>query len=262
MKKMIGKLSTFTLGAIVGITVTAGTAVGAAAYLKATQSNVKIVVDGTQAKLSDSPLNVNGKLYLPVRDTANAMGYSVESVTSSQVSLKEGVSASSTTASNGTKTDSNNGSSGTIVTTPSVSNNSNSTNTSSKKVSNLKETYSTDGKLDADKLRTALNNGTLGVNDQDSNTGKTLLMFVIEENNYEAFKAINRNALDVNVQQNDGKTALHVSVIEQNDFYFGEVLERKPNAKIKDNNGKIAFDYAEKNSSFNMALNAYMLFNK
>ncbi|WP_336764960.1 stalk domain-containing protein [Paenibacillus sp. USHLN196] len=255
MKKMISKMSTFTLGLIVGVTFTGATAVGAATYLKATQSSVKIVVDGTQAKLSDSPLNVNGKLYLPVRDTANAMGYSVESVTSSQVSLKEGIAASSTT--NSGSTGSNNSSSGTTtVTTPS---NNNNNSTSSKKVNNLKETYSTDDKLDAEKIRTALNSGTLGVNDQDNDTGKTLLMFVIEENNYEAYKAIKRNALNVDIQDKQGNSALHIAILESNVFYFGELLDLKADATLKNKSGKRPIDLTEKNSSEQIMLKGYMM---
>lgn len=233
MKKLASRLPTFMLGAVVGVTLTAGTAVGAATYLKATQSNVKLVVDGSQAKLSESPLNVNGRLYLPVRDTANALGYSVESVTSSQVSLKEGVTTSNITT--------NNGSTGT-TTIP------NTSTTTSKKVKNLKETYSTDGKLDATKIRTALNNGTVDVNAQDSDSGKTLLIFVIEEDNYEAFKAINRNALDPDVQDNKGKTALMFSILEKSKFYFGEIIDMKPDITISDDEGKKAIDYAEQGS--------------
>lgn len=254
MKKLVSKIPTFMLGAIVGITLTGATAVGAATYLKATHSNVKIVVDGTQAKLSDSPLNVNGKLYLPVRDTANAMGYSVESVTSTQVSLKEGVSASNTT--NNGSTASNDSSSGTNATNPSTNNN----NSTSKKVNNLKETYSTDGKLDADKIRTALNSGALDVNAQDSsNGGNTLLMYVIEEDNYEAYKAIKRNALNVDVQRDDGKTALMLTVINKNDFYFGEMTNLKADATIKDISGKQAIDYTGDNSTEQRYLKIYMM---
>ncbi|WDQ34981.1 stalk domain-containing protein [Paenibacillus marchantiae] len=257
MKKMFTKLPTFLLGAVVGITLTTGTAVGATTYLKATQSNVKIVVDGTQAKLSDSPLNVNGRLYLPVRDTANAMGYSVESVTSTQVSLEKGSTTNSTT-----NTGSTGSQSGSAI-VPSQSSDNNTSTTTSKKVKNLRETYSTDEKLDAEKIRTALNNGTLDVNAQDStNGGNTLLMYVIEEDNFEAYKAINRNALDVNVQRDDGKTALMLSVIENSSFYFGEVINKKPDTKLKDNSKKTALDYAENNSSLRVDLNAYMLFNK
>ncbi|MGV2887918.1 stalk domain-containing protein [Paenibacillus taichungensis] len=256
MKKMIGKLSTFTLGAIVGITVTAGTAVGAASYLKATQSNVKIVVDGTQAKLSESPLNVNGKLYLPVRDTANAMGYSVESVTSTQVSLKEGTSTSNGT--NNGSTGSNDSSSGTTVTNPSTNNN----NSTSKKVKNLKETYSTDDKLDAEKIRTALNIGTLDVNAQDSTDGNSLLHYVVLEDNYEVFRAINRNALNPNLQNNQGQTALMLAVINDKGQLYGEIRDLKPDVTIKDKSGKQVIDYADPNSTYYSSLRAYMLFNK
>ncbi|WP_339236234.1 stalk domain-containing protein [Paenibacillus sp. FSL R5-0517] len=252
MKKLASKIPTFMLGAIVGITLTAGTAVGATAYLKATQSNVKLMVDGSQAKLSDSPLIVSGRLYLPVRDTANAMGYSVESVTSFQVSLKESVTTNSTT-----NTGSTGGQSGTVVTTPS---NNNSNTTSIKKVKNLKETYSTDGKLDAEKIRTALNNGSLGVNAQDSsNGGNTLLMYVIEENNYEAYKAIKRNALNVDVQRDDGKTALMLTIINKNDFYFGEMTSLKADAALTDKTGKQAIDYADDNSTEQRYLKIYMM---
>ncbi|PIH57173.1 hypothetical protein CS562_22555 [Paenibacillus sp. LK1] len=240
------------LGAIVGVVATAGSVAGAATYFKATQSSVKIVVDGTQAKLSDSPLNVNGKLYLPVRDTANALGYSVESVTSSQVSLKEGTSTSqSTTNSNIT-----NGQNSSNSITPSSSNNT----TTSKKVNNLKETYSTDDKLDAEKLRTALNNGTLDVNSVDSVTGNSLLHLVILENNFEAYKAIKRNALDPNIQNNEKQTPLHLAVISNNSFFRGELLDNlKVDASLKDSNSKQAIDYTEKGSSDYYRLQIYMM---
>lgn len=251
MKKILTKLPTFMLGAIVGIAVTAGSAVGAATYFKATQSNVKVVVDGTQATLSVSPMNIGGKLYLPVRDTANAMGYSVESVTSSQVSLKESSNSSNTTTSTSNSS-----------TTTAPSNSTNANTTASKKVKNLKETYSTDDKLDAEKIRTALNSGTLGVNDQDSNSGKTLLFYIIEENNYEAFKAINRNALDINIQDSQGNTVLHTAILNKSPFYFGEILDKKPKVDLKNKDGKTAYDLTEKNSSEQIALNAYMIFNK
>ncbi|RPK29381.1 ankyrin repeat domain-containing protein [Paenibacillus xylanexedens] len=254
MKKIFGKLSTFTLGMIVGITVTAGTAVGAATYLKATQSNVKIVIDGTQAKLSDSPINVNGRLYLPVRDTANAMGYSVESVTSSQVSLKEGTTVSTTT--NSGSNGSNNSSSGTTVTTPSNTNNT----STSKKVNNLKETYSTDGKLNAEKIRTALNDGTLDVNAQDSNDGNTLLHYTIIENNFEAYRAIKRNALNVNIQNAQGETPLMVAISTDNRFYFGELLDGfGADVYLKTNSGKTALDISEKGSTYHDSIRFVIL---
>ncbi|MCP1185101.1 ankyrin repeat domain-containing protein [Paenibacillus sp. 1781tsa1] len=246
MKKILSKLPTFMLGAIVGVAVTAGSAVGAATYLKATQSNVKIVVDGAQAKLSESPLNVNGKLYLPVRDTANAMGYSVESVTSSQVSLKDSSASSSSTTPPVNSTSS----------TPSNSTNTNTT--ASKKVKNLKETYSTDGKLDAEKIRTALNNGTLDVNAQDSTSLQTLLMMAIDENNYEAYKAIKRNSLNVDLQDINGMTALHLVAQKEDRFYFGELKSLSADPEIKNNDGKKAIDLVKDGAAMYDLLRIYM----
>ncbi|MGM1044892.1 MAG: stalk domain-containing protein [Bacillota bacterium] len=244
MKKLASKLPTFLLGTIVGITLTAGSVVGAATYLKATQSNVKLVVDGTQAKLTESPLNVNGKLYLPVRDTADAFGYSVQSVTSSTATLKENTASNNTSGSTANKT-------------TNVSNNG-VTTTASKSVKNLKEAYSTDGKLDADKIRTALNNGSLDVNAVDSITGNSLLHLVILEDNFEAYKAIKRNALNVNIQNNEGVTALMVTVQNQNSFYFGEMKASKADPDIQDKSGKKAIDYADPKSTFYDSLRIYM----
>ncbi|WP_260865860.1 stalk domain-containing protein [Paenibacillus xylanexedens] len=255
MKKLVSKIPTFMLGAIVGIALTAGTAVGAATYLKATQSNVKIIVDGTQAKLSESPLNVNGKLYLPIRDTANAMGYSVESVTSSQVSLKEGISKSNATT--------NNGSTETSVNNPSNSNNTTTTNnTGGQYVQGLHEKYSTDGKLDAAKIKEAITTKKISVNAQDKETGNSLMHYVVLENNYSLFIAIKRNALDVNLQNNEKQTPLHLAVINKNSFYYGELRDLKANPTIEDKNSLLPIDYAEKNSVFDIGLDAYMRFYK
>lgn len=253
MKRILSKLPTFMLGAIVGVTFTAATAVGAATYLKATQSNVKIMVDGAQAKLSDSPLNVNGRLYLPVRDTANAMGYSVESVTSSQVSLKEGVSASGTT---------NSGSTGSTGTNSNSNSNTTANNTGGQYVQGLHEKYSIDGKLDATKIKEAITAKKITVNTQDKDTGNSLMHYVVLENNYSLYITIKRNALDVNLQNNQKQTPLHLAVINKNSFYYGELEQLKANPKIEDKNGLLPIDYAEKNSVFEIGLDAYMRFYK
>ncbi|MFE6075787.1 ankyrin repeat domain-containing protein [Paenibacillus sp. NPDC057886] len=247
MKKLVSKIPTFMLGAIVGVVATAGSVAGAATYFKATQSSVKIVVDGSQAKLSESPMNINGKLFLPVRDTANAMGYSVESVTSTQVSLKESVTNSSSVTSPTNNTS----------TTP--SNPTNTNTIASKKVKNLKETYSTEGKLDATKIRSALDNKTLDLNAVDQDTGNTLLHYTIEENNFEAFKALKRNALNVNIQNSLGQTPLHIAILSNSSFYLGELKDLKADANIKDNDGNLPIDLAKKNSPNYISLEAYML---
>ncbi|WP_340018376.1 stalk domain-containing protein [Paenibacillus sp. FSL H3-0457] len=254
MKKLVTKIPTFLLGAVVGITLTGATAVGAATYLKVTQSNVKVVVDGSQAKLSDSPLNVNGRLYLPVRDTANAMGYTVESVTSSQVSLKEGFSTSNAT--------SNNGSTVTSVTNSNSNKSSTSKNTGGQYVQGLHEKYSTNGKLDAVKVKEAITAKEIIVNTQDKETGNSLMHYVVLENNYSLYLTIKRNALDVNLRNKQKQTPLHLSVINKNSFYYGELEQLNANPKIEDINGLLPIDYAEKNSVFDIGLDAYMRFYK
>ncbi|MCY9517217.1 stalk domain-containing protein [Paenibacillus apiarius] len=235
------KLTILITGIFIGVALSAGTVVGATTYLKATQSNVKIVVNDTEAKLSNPPVHVNGKLYLPVRDTANALGYSVQSVTRSAVTLKEGISQNTSAQTNESKTKTN------------------SVKKEYQMVKNLKETYSTDGKLDAAKIKEALNNGTLDVNAQDTDTGNTLLMYVILENNYEAYKSIKHNDLNPNIQNKDKQTALHLTTINKNYFYRGELLDDlKVDASIMDAAGKQAIDYTEEDSTDYFRLYIYM----
>ncbi|MFW5433175.1 stalk domain-containing protein [Paenibacillus apiarius] len=235
------KITILITGIFIGVALSAGTVVGATTYLKATQSNVKLVVNETEAKLSNPPVHVNGKLYLPVRDTANALGYSVQSVTHSTVTLKEGISQNTSAQTNDSKAKEN------------IQKKEN------QMVKNLKETYSTDGKLDAAKIKEALNNATLNVNAQDTDTGNTLLMYVILEDNYEAYKAIRRNDLDPNIQNKDKQTSLHLTTINKNYFYRGELLdELKVDASIKDASDKLAIDYTEKGTSDYYRLKMYM----
>lgn len=108
----------------------------------------------------------------------------------------------------------------------------------------MKETYSTDGKLDATKIREALNSGKLDVNAQDEETGNTLLHYVILENNFSAYTAVKRNALNVDIQNKQGQTPLQISVTEKNIFFFSELKDLKADAKIKDSNGSLPIDYA------------------
>ncbi|MFW5433180.1 stalk domain-containing protein [Paenibacillus apiarius] len=236
------KITILITGIFIGVALSAGTVVGATTYLKATQSNVKLVVNDTEATLSNPPLHVNGKLYLPVRDTANALGYSVQSVTRSTVTLKEGISQDTSAQTNESKAKTN------------------SDKKENQMVKNLKETYSADGKLDAAKLKEALNDGTLDVNAQDSDTGMTLLHYVVLEDNYEAYKAIRRNDLNVNIPDNNGQTPIFLSVIHKNHFYFGELRDDlNADFMIKDSEGKQAIDYADKNSTFYLSLRAEMM---
>jgi hypothetical protein len=239
------KISTFSLGLVVGITLTAGTTIGAANFLKATPKTVSIVVGSNKASVS--AMNVNEKLYIPVRDAATSFGYSVSGVTSTTVTFAEGKTAVTTNSGIASTT------TGNTVTTQAEG----------QYVDKLHDKYSTDGKLDANKVKMGIAAGEITVNSQDAETGNSLMHFVVLESNFCVYSVIKVNNLNVNLVNNEGQTALMLAVINENDFYYGELTNHyKSKAAIKDNSGKIALDYAKKNSSFEIGLEAYMLFNK
>ncbi|MBN3522247.1 hypothetical protein JSQ80_00005, partial [Paenibacillus apiarius] len=93
-----------------------------------------------------------------------------------------------------------------------------------------------------------------------ADTGMTLMHYVVLENNYEAYKAIKRNNLNVDIPDNNGQTPLFLSVIHENSFYFGELRdELNSDVMIKDSEGKQAIDYADKTSTFYLSLRFKML---
>ncbi|ASA22768.1 ankyrin repeat domain-containing protein [Paenibacillus donghaensis] len=234
------KVSTFALGLIVGVTLTAGTAVGAATYLKAIPKTVKIVVGNNQSSVE--AMNVNNKLYVPVRDAGNSFGYSVAGVTSSAVTFKEGAT---TTAKSGDATKN--------VSTA-------TTKTGGEYVQGLHDKYSTEGKLDANKIKVGIAAGEITANSIDKETGNSLLHFVVLEDNFAVYSIIKVNALNVNVQNSSGQTPLMLAVINESIFYQGELTNQyKSDATIKDNAGKQAIDYATKGTSTYNGLQGYMM---
>lgn len=236
------KIPALLLGVLIGATLTSATAVGAVNYLKANIYNVKIVVNNKEAKLTDQPLNVNGKTYLPLRDTANALGYGVSSVTSSKIELK---SDGSVPIASGTKT--------TDSTGPSTTNNA-----KGEYVKDLETKFSSEGKIDANKIKLAIASGEISINAQDEETGNSLLHYAVLQDNYSLYQVIHVNALNPNLQNKEGQTPLHLTVIEKNRFYLGELKDLKVNANILDKASKKAIDYAS-DSSIKAGLQAYML---
>ncbi|WP_339823416.1 ankyrin repeat domain-containing protein [Paenibacillus sp. FSL R7-0163] len=239
------KIPTFALGLIVGITLTAGTAVGAVTYLKATPKTVKIVVGSNQKSVE--AMNVNDKLYVGVRDAGSSFGYSVNGVTSSTVTFAEGVTNTTNSASTETNTGNTNAS---------------STKAGGEYVQGLHDKYSTDGKLDAEKVKAAIAAKEITVNAQDKETGNSLLHYAILEDTFALYSVIKVNGLNVDLQNSEKQTPLHLAVIEKSDFYTSELKNLKAKATIKDNSGKQAIDYAEKNSAIETGLTTYMFFNK
>ncbi|WP_405168512.1 hypothetical protein [Paenibacillus sp. FSL H3-0286] len=239
------KIPTFALGLIVGVVSTAGTAVGAATYLKATPKTVKIVVGSNQKSVE--AMNVQNKLYVPVRDAGDSFGYSVSGVTSTTVTFAEGVTNTTNSASTGTNTGNTNAS---------------STKSGGEYVQGLHDKYSTDGKLDAEKVKAGIAAGEISVNSIDKETGNSILHFVILENNFAVYSVIKVNALNPNIVNSEGQTPLHVAAIADIPFYLGELTNYyKSNPNIKDNSGKQAIDYVT-NSSTKTGLTSYMFFYK
>ncbi|KAF6620428.1 hypothetical protein HFE03_07175 [Paenibacillus sp. EKM102P] len=244
MKK---RIPTFLAGAIFGVAVAVSGVAGASTYLKATLTPTKIIVDGEQAKLSDSPINVNGKAYLPLRDTASAMGYNVASASGGKIELVK---------SNGT--------------TPAPSSAPSAT-TSTKiepattAVKQGGKTFSVDqytkgDKLDSEKIAAAIASGELTINSQDEN-GDSILHWVIRKNDYATYLVIKKNALNVNILNNMGNSPLHEAILNKNNFYLGELtgITYKANAKIKNKDGQRPIDLLDKKSSNYIVLEAYMM---
>ncbi|MEE4561435.1 stalk domain-containing protein [Paenibacillus polymyxa] len=243
MKK---RIPTFLAGAIFGVAVTLSGVAGASTYLKATLLNTKIIVDGTEAKLNDQPISVNGRSYLPVRDTASAMGYSVASASSSKIELVEGgtntpSSASSSTTTQATKAE----------TTTAVKQGGKTFNV---------EQFLKGEKLDSEKIAVAIASGELTINSQDAN-GDSILHWVIRKNDYATYLVIKKNALNVNLVNSLGNSPLHEAVLDKNGFYIGELTGNtyRANAKVKNAEGKIPLDLVEKGSFTETELKAYML---
>lgn len=246
------KIPAFALGLVAGITLTAGTTIGAANYLKATPKTVKVVVGNTQKSVE--AMNVQNKLYVPVREAGVSFGYSVSGVTSSTVTFAENKAI-------GTKegTGTSKGSTDTTKGSTTSNNAAPAKNTGGEYVQGLHDKYSTDGKLDANKVKAGIAAGEITVNAQDKETGNSLLNYVILEDNFAVYSVIKVNALNVNLQNKEGQTALMLAVINENRFYLGELTNTyKSDASIVDSFGKKAIDYAE-NSTIKANLMLYML---
>ena len=72
MKRMIAAL---VLGIIIGSASSTFAAVGDSITAIFSDANIKI--EGQEVRLESSPANINGSLYLPLRETANLLGYDV-----------------------------------------------------------------------------------------------------------------------------------------------------------------------------------------
>ncbi|EGG34017.1 stalk domain-containing protein [Paenibacillus sp. HGF5] len=248
MKKRFSSVPAFALGAIVGVSLTAGTAVGAAVYLKAFPSQSKIVVNGSEARLSDSPVVIQNKLYVPVRDFSEALGYRVGSVG------PEGI---------GIIPQSSNGEA--IPVGPTAPSESEGAPAHERHlVKNLGKLIEVNGELNMQKIYIVIAAGEARLYSQDETTGNGLLHYLILDGDsslYDPFVQMDGQAgeLDYNLPNFEGQTPLHLAVIHKNDFYIDKLLnQHKADASLQDASGKTALDYAEKDSKQYKLLTAYI----
>ncbi|WP_028588874.1 stalk domain-containing protein [Paenibacillus massiliensis] len=237
------KLSLFIAGTVFGIVLATASVAGASTYLKATQLTTKVYVDGKEAKLSEKPISVNGRSYLPVRDTANALGYSVASATGAKIELVQGgVTSAPTSQSTTTKAEP-----------------ASTTKIAGSKIANLEQTYTKGDKLDAAQIATDIASGKIDLNVQDSNNGKTLLMLVIEKDDFETYKVIRKNALKPDLQDSNGNTALHYAIKHRLVFYIGAMIDMDADASIKNKDGNKPIDLFQKGDTGWPEMRAYMI---
>lgn len=75
------------------------------------------------------------------------------------------------------------------------------------------------------------------INPKVGRTGSTLLQLVVRENLTEAAILLLSNGAEVNTCDNDNNTPLYEAVIKRNQKLVGELLKRKANPFVKNNQG-------------------------
>ncbi|MGG1877021.1 ankyrin repeat domain-containing protein [Paenibacillus cisolokensis] len=257
MKKKWTTVPSFVLGAVVGTALTAGTAVGAAYYLKAVPSEIAVVVDNEEVKLSAPPVVIDNKLYVPVREYSNALGYRVSSVQSDQIGIvkEEGPESSVSAPASDFPPPSS---------SSSYSPSAPSSLFERQIVSDLGDRLKVNGEIIIEKIFLMVAAGEITLVSKDEATGNGLLHYIIMSENeslYEPVVNLDGQAgnLDYNLRNLEGQTPLHMAVIHQSDFYLDKLLNvHQVDATIKDAHGKTPLDYADKGSAIYEKLEKYL----
>ncbi|GAB6928499.1 hypothetical protein JCM10914A_24820 [Paenibacillus sp. JCM 10914] len=248
MKKRLTSIPAFAMGAIVGVTLTAGSAVGAAVYLKATPSLVDISVDDTPIRWSAPPVIIQDKLYVPIREMSDALGYQLRSATNQEVDIVSRPSKGS----EGT----------TIPSSPATIPGGNLHVRDF--VKDMEQLILPNNEFKTERLMVIIAAGEADLESRDAATGNSILHYLIlhgETAAYDTLKQIDGQAgrLDYNLQNFEGQTPLHLAVIHERDAYIDKLLNlHKVDATTKDNEGKTALDYAEADSPTHKKLTTYL----
>lgn len=233
----------FVAGAIFGIIIATVGSVLASSQLIGEHAHFNILVNGSKAELAMQPVVIDGSSYLPVRAISDALGYTVEYEESSRTIA----------LSNDGKTYLSNGESKGEITNK-VSETT-ETQFDGQFVNDLQSKYAVDGKLDAELVRAAIDNGILSVNAQDEDTGDSLLILAIKANNFPVYQVLKDRGVNPELPNKEGKYPIHIAIIKRSDFYFGELRTHfKVDTKVQDNDGKMPIDYTEEKSRFRTQL--------
>ena len=235
----------FVFGLIIGLGLSlASVSFAANKEVVAHLTPFKIMINGKITELKNSIVVIDGTSYLPVREISNLLGYEVEW---EEETGTIGLSNDGKKYLNKNKKGGNNSSV------------SQEQTQSAHFVKDLKNKYSKDGKLNIDLIKIAIENGELDVNSQDYDTGDSLLILCIKENNFPVYDYLkNSGKLNPELPNNEGRTPLHIAVIEKNIFFFGELLAKfNVKTKVKDNFDKYPIDYTEQGSPEYIRLRSY-----
>lgn len=247
--KKIG-LKGFIVGLITGSLLMIGGTAVASNVIEAKLYNAKIVVNGQVVALADSPINANGRTYLPVRALSEAIGYEVDfDGTNKVVTLSNGNVTTNNTNGNQTTNEQKE----TTTTKPSTP----SSKGDDVLIEGLLEKaikYSEGDKKDIhdmDAIKQMIEVDGINVNAKDKATGMSLTAIVAKYSPYyyparDLRYMIDKGA-DLFSVDNEGRNLLHQVAYSDNGSYFTLLRDAGVDKKAVDSNGKTPYDIALEN---------------
>jgi hypothetical protein len=233
----------FLIGLLVGIALSfSSVAFANNEEVKGIFASFRILINGKEIQLEQQPLVIDGSTYLPLRKISELFGYEVQYEDSTRtISLSN----------DGKKYLSN-------LDKEEYSNLQSQDQPTNHFVLDLKNKYSSNGKLNLDLIKEGIEKKELTLNSQDEETGDSLLILSIRENNYQVFNYLATNGANLELPNKNGETPLHIATFIKSGFYMSELLTTyRVNPEIKDNNNKRPIDYVDQKSDEYRLLRAY-----
>ncbi|ALS22321.1 stalk domain-containing protein [Paenibacillus naphthalenovorans] len=205
----------------------------------ATLTKFKVLLNGKFVELKNDIIVINGTSYVPLREVSNLFGHEVDFDGENGI-----IGIENDGQKHLEKLKNKNDSEVKLEDTKQLS------DTSGQYIKDLQLKYSKDGKLDPELIKRAIEKKKLSVNAQDEDTGNSLLILAIIENNFPVYQVLKDNGVDAELPNKEGNTPLHFATLEKSSFYMGELLNHfNVKAKVKNNEGKMPIDLTQKNSA-------------